>query len=165
MHRFIPSCLPLSYPSSHPWYTESCGEAIALKQLAFSSWKANSTKGKLSAVQKARNKCVSTLRGVRKQHLSNHNFELSNLSPSSKTWWHLVKSIPGVCSHSIPSLTSNGTTADSAREKAECLNSAFASKYCNPNPSLSVPTLPSHTHLLPILCPLHLKMWKSLWQL
>ena len=59
----------------------------------------------------------------------------------------LVKSISGVCSPSIPSLTSNGHTADTAREKAECLNSVFASKSCVPNPSFSVPTLPSHTQL------------------
>ena len=48
---------------------------------------------------------------------------------------------------SIPSLTSNGRTADTAREKAECLNSVFASKSCVRNPSLSGPTLPSHTQL------------------
>ena len=47
---------------------------------------------------------VSTLRRARKQHLSNLKNELSNLSPSSKTWWHLVKSVSGVCSPSIPSL-------------------------------------------------------------
>ena len=48
----MPSHLQLSYSSSHPWYTESCGEAVTLKQLAFSSWKANLTKGNLSEVQK-----------------------------------------------------------------------------------------------------------------
>uniref|UniRef100_A0A8C4PWQ9 Solute carrier family 48 member 1a n=1 Tax=Eptatretus burgeri TaxID=7764 RepID=A0A8C4PWQ9_EPTBU len=36
MHNFIPSRLQLSYPSSHFWFSESCGEAVALKQLAFS---------------------------------------------------------------------------------------------------------------------------------
>uniref|UniRef100_UPI0035900AD0 uncharacterized protein n=1 Tax=Myxine glutinosa TaxID=7769 RepID=UPI0035900AD0 len=36
-----------------------------------------------------KNKCVSTLRKARKQHLANLKAELSNLSPS-KTWWHLV---------------------------------------------------------------------------
>ena len=41
MYRLIPFHLQLSYPSSHPWYTESCGESVALKELAFSSWKAN----------------------------------------------------------------------------------------------------------------------------
>jgi len=46
-----------------------------------------------------------------------------------------------------PSPTSNGCTADTAREKAECLNSMFASKYCVRNSSLSVPTLPSCTQL------------------
>ena len=60
----------------------------------------------------------------------------------------LVKSISGVCSPSIPSLTSNGCTADTAREKAECLNSVFASQPCVPNPSFSVPTLPSHIQLV-----------------
>uniref|UniRef100_UPI00358E7CBC lys-63-specific deubiquitinase-like n=1 Tax=Myxine glutinosa TaxID=7769 RepID=UPI00358E7CBC len=38
MHRFIPSCLQLSSPSSCSWYPESCGDAVALKQLAFSSF-------------------------------------------------------------------------------------------------------------------------------
>ena len=37
MHRFIPSRLQLSYPSSLPWLTEACGEAVVLKQLAFAS--------------------------------------------------------------------------------------------------------------------------------
>ena len=37
MHRFIPSRLQLSYPSSCPRYTEACGEAVVLKQLAFAS--------------------------------------------------------------------------------------------------------------------------------
>uniref|UniRef100_UPI00358F564D coiled-coil domain-containing protein 13-like n=1 Tax=Myxine glutinosa TaxID=7769 RepID=UPI00358F564D len=37
---------------------------------------------------------------------------------------------------------------DTAREKVKCLNSVFASKSCVPNPSLSVPTLPSRTQLL-----------------
>ena len=45
------------------------------------------------------------------------------------------------------SLTSNGRTADTAREKAECLNSVFASKSCVRNPSLSLPTSPSCTQL------------------
>ena len=54
----------------------------------------------------------------------------------------------GVCSPSVLSLSSNGSTADSAREKAECLNSVFASKSCAPNPSLSVSILPCHTPLL-----------------
>jgi len=50
----------------------------------------------------------------------------------------------------IHSLTAKGTTANSAREKAECLNSVFASKSCVPNPSrsLSIPNLPSCTQLL-----------------
>ena len=57
-------------------------------------------------------------------------------------------SVSGVCFPSIPYLTSNGCTADTAHENAECLNSSvFASKSCVPNPSLSVPTLPSHTQL------------------
>ena len=46
-----------------------------------------------------------------------------------------------------PFLTSNGQAADTTREKAECLNSVFASKSCVQNPSLSLPTLPSHTQL------------------
>ena len=37
VHRFIPSRLQLSYPSSHAWYTESCHETVALKQFSFSS--------------------------------------------------------------------------------------------------------------------------------
>ena len=36
------------------------------------------------------------------------------------------KCVSGVCLPSNPSLTSNGTTADSACEKAKCLNSVFA---------------------------------------
>ena len=41
-----------------------------------------------------------------------------------------------------------GTTAVSDHEKAERFNSMFASKYRVPNPSVSVPVLPSHTQLL-----------------
>ena len=111
MHRSIPSHLQLSYPSSHPRYSQSCGEEVALKQLAFSSWKINLTNGNLRSFHKACNKCMSTLRRARK-HLSNLKSKLSNFSPSSKTWWHLVKTVSGVCSPSIPSLTSNRTTAD-----------------------------------------------------
>ena len=37
MHRFIPSHLQLSFPYSHPWYSESRGEAVALKQFDCSS--------------------------------------------------------------------------------------------------------------------------------
>ena len=48
---------------------------------------------------------------------------------------------------SIPSLTSNGRTAHTAHEKAECLNSVFAAKSCVQNPSLSLPILPSRTQL------------------
>ena len=70
------------------------------------------------------------------------------MSPSSKTWWDLVKSVSGVCFPSIPSLSSNGTTADSTHEKAECLNSVCASKSCVPNPSLSVPILCCQTQLI-----------------
>ena len=54
----------------------------------------------------------------------------------------------GVCAPSIPSLISNGTTADSAQEKAECLDSVFASKSSVPNPSLSVLTPSSRMHIL-----------------
>ena len=35
----------------------------------------------------------------------------------------------------------------SQTEKVECLNSMFVSKFCVPNPLLSVPTLPSHIQL------------------
>ena len=73
----------LSYPSSHSWYSESCGEEVALKQLAFSSWKANPTEGNHRSCHKARNKCVSTFSTVRKQHLPNLKNELSNLSSFS----------------------------------------------------------------------------------
>ena len=69
------------------------------------------------------------------------------MSSATKSWWHLIKSVSGVCSPSIPSLTPNGRTADTAHEKAECLNSVFASKSCVWNPLLSGPTLPSHTQL------------------
>jgi len=48
----------VSYPSSLPWYTEAGGEAVVLKQIAFASWKANTTEGNLSSFHKARNKCV-----------------------------------------------------------------------------------------------------------
>ena len=65
MHRLIPSHLQLSYPSSRPWITEACGEAV-VKQLAFASWKANPTEGNLNSFHKARNKCVSTLRRAKK---------------------------------------------------------------------------------------------------
>ena len=89
---------------------------------------------------KARNKCVSTLRRARKQHLSNLKSEPSKLSPSSKSWWRLIKSVSGVCSPPSPLLPQMATLA-------ECLNSVFASKSCVRNPLLSVPTLPSHTLL------------------
>ena len=98
------------HPSSHSWFSESCGEAVALIQLTFSSSKASPREGNLRSFHKARNKCVSTLRRARKQRLSNLKIELSNLSHSSKTWWCLVKSVSGVCSPSLPSLTSNSTT-------------------------------------------------------
>ena len=130
MHRLISSCLQLSDPSSHSLYSESCGEAVALKQLAFSSWKAKSTEGNFRSFHKARNKCVATLKRTRKQRLSNLKNELSKLSPSYKTLWCLVKSVSCVCS---PSLTSNGTTANSAREKAECLKSVFGGHIWRPN--------------------------------
>ena len=86
MPRFIPSRRQLSYPSSRPLFTEACGEAVGLKQLAFASWKANPTDGNLSSFHKAQNKCVSTLRRARKQHLPNLKSEISNLSPFSKSW-------------------------------------------------------------------------------
>ena len=125
--------------------------------LAFSSWKANLTDGNLGSFHKARNKCMSILRGATKQHQSNHSNALSNLSSSSKTWWCLVKSVSAVCFPSIPSLTSNGTTADSAREKAECFNSVFL-KTCVPHsslflsvshPSQSYPTAPEFCFFSP----------------
>ena len=96
----------LSSPSSRPWFTEACGEAVVLKQLAFASWKANPTEGNLSSFHKARNKCVSTLRRARIQHLSKLKSELSNLSPSSKSSWRLIKSVSGVCFslHPLPYL-------------------------------------------------------------
>ena len=46
MHWFIPSPLRQSYPFSRATYTESCGEAVVVKRLAFSTWKANPTEGK-----------------------------------------------------------------------------------------------------------------------
>ena len=113
----------------------------------FASWKANPTEGNLTSFHKARNKCASTLSRARKQHLSNFKSELSNLSPSSKSWWHLIKSLSGVCSPSIPSHSSNGCTADTTREKTESLNSVFAAKSCVQNRLLSLPTLPSRTQL------------------
>ena len=58
MYRFIPPCLKLSCPSSHSWSSESCGDAVVLKQLAFSSCETNPTEGNLRSFHKARNKCV-----------------------------------------------------------------------------------------------------------
>ena len=87
-----------------------------------------------------------------------HHAHDNNLAPLSTSWWYLDKSVSGV-SPSIPSMSSNGTRADSAREKAECLNSVFASKSCVPNPSLSVPILPCRTQHL-----LHLKRCNSFWK-
>ena len=55
IHRFIPSRLQLSYLSSRPWYTEACGEAVVLEQLAFTSWKENPTEGNLGSYRKAQN--------------------------------------------------------------------------------------------------------------
>ena len=90
--NFLTLYVRCSHHPFHPWYIESCGEAFALKQLAFSSWKANPTKGNFSSFHKTHNKCVSTHRRARKQYLSNLKNELSNLPPSSKSWWHFVKS-------------------------------------------------------------------------
>ena len=56
------------------------------------------------------------------------------------------KSVYGVCITCIPSLTSNGTTADSAHEKAECLKCLLPNIVSHT--SLSVSTLPSHTPLI-----------------
>jgi len=103
---------------------------------------------------------VSALRRARKQHCSNLKSELSNLSPSSKSWWH-PPSVSGVCAPSIPTLTSNGCSADTAREKAEYLNSVFASKSCVPNPSLTVPTSPSCYWTM---CPFLLTRWRACHQ-
>ena len=47
MHRFIPFHFQLSHPYSCPWYNASCSETVSLKQLAFSSWKANPTEDNL----------------------------------------------------------------------------------------------------------------------
>ena len=110
--------------------------------------------------QKVCNNCVCTLRRERKQHVSNLKNDLSNLSPSCKTWWCLVKSVTGVYS---PSLSSNRTTANSTREKAECLNSVFAPKSFTPTPhSLysPFPIIPT----APVVCRLLLRRWESFWQ-
>uniref|UniRef100_A0A8C4PZJ2 Phosphodiesterase 12 n=1 Tax=Eptatretus burgeri TaxID=7764 RepID=A0A8C4PZJ2_EPTBU len=66
----------------------------------------------------------------RKQYLCTLrlNFQICLPSLNSKTWEHLDKSISKLCSPSIPSHSSTGPTADSACEKAECLNFVFASK-------------------------------------
>ena len=66
IHRSIPSRLQSSHPYSCPWYTEFHGEAIALKQLAFSSWKSNLTKDNFGSFHKAHNKCLSSLMRARK---------------------------------------------------------------------------------------------------
>jgi len=72
----------LSNPSSHSWSSESCDEAVAFKQLAFSSWKVNLTEGNLRSFHKAQQVCVSTLRRGRKEHLSNLKNKVLNSSPS-----------------------------------------------------------------------------------
>ena len=48
----------------------------------------------------------------------------------------------------VPSLPSLQMAPQPAREKAQCLNSAFASKLFASLPLVSVPTLSSHTQLL-----------------
>ena len=164
MHRLIPSYLQTQYQSSHPWYTESCGEAVALKQLTFSSWKASLNEGNLGSFHKARNKCVSSLRRARKQHLSNLKIELTNLSPSSKTWWRLLKSVSGVCTTSfLPSL-------QLALQPTLLVRRSNASILCLP-PNLVSPTAhslyPPNT-VIPncswTLYLLHLRRWRSFWQ-
>ena len=75
-----------------------------MKQLPFSSWKANPTKGNIIAFQKVHNKCVSTLSRARKQHLANFKNELSNLHPPPRkqirpkaTSDHSTKPATNVC--------------------------------------------------------------------
>ena len=83
--------------------------SLPVKQIKWKAISEHSTKPATSAVhsQESQN-----------QHQSNLKIEASYLSPSPETRWHLVKSASGVCSPSIPSPSSNGTTTDSAREKA-----------------------------------------------
>ena len=83
MHRFIPSHLQLSYPSTESWYTKFCVEAVALEQLAFSSWR---QKPKKTSDHSTKPASVCPLRRAREQHLSNVKIELSNSSSTSKTW-------------------------------------------------------------------------------
>ena len=93
-----------------------------------------------------------------KQYLSYLNNKPSNWSPSSKTWLRLVKSVFSVCSPSTLSLISNGTTEDSACEKAECLNLVF------PTPHSWFPSFPVIPNCSWTLCLLHLRKWRRFFQ-
>ena len=152
MHRFIPFRLQLSYPSSRPWYTEACGEAVVLKQLAFTSWKAIS----VPSTKLGTSLCLPS------GEPENNTFLISSVNSQTS----LPPPIPGGIelslflvydSPSIPSLTSCGCTADTAREEAECLNSVFACESGVQIPSLSVPTLPCPW----TLCPFLLTRWRA----
>jgi len=48
MHKFIVFHLHLPDSSSHPWGTKPFGEPVALKQIAFASWRGNLIEGNLS---------------------------------------------------------------------------------------------------------------------
>ena len=63
---------------------------------------------------------------------------------------------------SLPSLQE--APQPTACQKAECINSVFPSKYCVPNPSLSVHIISSHIQLLLNTCHFHLRRWIRFWQ-
>ena len=75
-----------------------------------------------------------------------------------------VKSAFVVCSPSIPFLTSSGHTADTAREKAECLNSVFSSKSVSQTHHFLYPPYPVAPNCSWTLCPFLLTRWRACCQ-
>ena len=139
MELHIPSKRIKIYPTDKPWFTPE------LKTLFKISYRLHKRKNKtklpsdILAFENARRHAKESFRTARDNYFQNLNNQISNPETTSKTFWKLLKSLFGKSNTGIPDLTDNNTTYSNNHDKAELLNTFFASQSTIPNPNSPLP--------------------------
>ena len=121
------------------WFSEDCELAMRSKNLAFQTWKANPTVSNLQAYRRTRNYAISVFRRSRDAYILRVRQDLSNSSPSHRSWWHTIRQVTGRAVSSVPTLVDNGGIYHKSLDKANVLNDYMADQCTVPNPGASVP--------------------------
>lgn len=129
MNLFIPKKVFKRSINDQPWFTDKCAIACMNKQKAWQRYKNLQTEASKENYHKCMSEAQVIYAKARISYADNIKKKLSENSADPRAWWRIVNHISGKGGQSeIPTLEFEGTSYDSASEKAKILNSVFAAK-------------------------------------